>query len=142
MLVEYNYYAKDGTAKPVYVLYGHVTDIKKAPDYAETSTERDVSIPVSRYEPVAQLNDPGMGVPPHLHLAVMPGRWDSERQLYTYPATWYKVYTKTQLKNGRKRPFDLWSNPNGTSDWVDADDFQDPNEQDKVFFDAVNPALP
>ena len=140
ILVEYKYYDKKGKVKPVYVMYGQVQNIKNAPPYTGVK-EKSVKIKVLRYEKIAELNDPSAaGGSPQLHLAVMPGRWNSVTQTYTYPAKWYQYYANTQEKNGRARPFDLWTNSNGSSDWTDAGGLQ-PLDQDRVFFDTFKPCL-
>lgn len=134
MLVKYQYIAKDGTIKPVYVMYGHVKAIRNAPAYSGVQ-EISVNIPIERYKEIAYLNDPGDHVY-HLHLVVMPDN---------YPGEWYDGYNDSaQVRNGRARPFDAWSNINGgawSKDWVDINGYQNSNNRDEVFFDTYMAAF-
>jgi hypothetical protein len=100
MLVKYGYVDNDGTKNPVYIFYGHVKNIKGTPPGA-TDKELDINIPVTKYDKIAELNDPRANncetFPPHLHLTVMPD---------LIPNDYYAGYNSSQNENGRARPFD------------------------------------
>lgn len=138
MIVQYHY-NKGNSIKPVFVLYGHVTNIKNAPPYPPSVPidEKDVNIPVKKYEKIAELNDPGSewNHVVHLHLCVMPD---------LLPNDWYRGYSSTQSPDGRARPFDCKNNTNGglySKDWIDSKGNQNPIvDKDVVFFDMYKPA--
>lgn len=134
LVVEHNYFKKDGTIGVVYVFYGHVKNILGLPQNA-TNQEITVAVPVMRGQKIAELNDPSCaGWPtPHLHLTVMPD---------VLPVDYYDGYNSTQAKNGRARPFDCSNNTNGlwSKDWVDENGTQNIPSDDDVFFDTYKPA--
>jgi hypothetical protein len=135
LVVRYKYYRKDGSAGYVYVFYGHVKNIVKAPANA-TDKEILVNIPVYKGEKIAELNNPSdCNFVVHLHLSVMPEQLSPD---------YYDGYNDTQEKNGRSRPFDCSTRQNGglwSKDWVDEDGIQKIPTGDKAFFDTYRPAL-
>ena len=148
IVVEYNYVEIDGTIKPVYVFYGHVTNIKGSENLSDK--EETTDIPVTKYEKIAELNDPSCeNQITHLHLTVLPDSLPTISDctvngIYDKYCPYFAGYNDTQEVMGRARPFDCWDNAKVNwiwgKDWVDENGYQNPSNKDEAFFDIYLPA--